>query len=66
MSYHGINFGLGDTINALRDSVEQFTSKEITPRAAEVDRDNQFPTDLWRKFGDLGLLGMTVSGNMVA
>lgn len=61
MSYHGINFGLGDTINALRDSVEQFTSKEITPRAAEVDRDNQFPTDLWRKFGDLGLLGMTVS-----
>ena len=61
MSYHGINFGLGDTINALRDSVEQFTSKEITPRAAEIDRDNQFPTDLWRKFGDLGLLGMTVS-----
>ncbi|MEC7118954.1 MAG: isovaleryl-CoA dehydrogenase [Pseudomonadota bacterium] len=61
MSYHGINFGLGDTINALRDSVEQFTTKEITPRAADVDRDNQFPSDLWRKFGDLGLLGITVS-----
>ena len=61
MSYHGINFGLGDTINALRDSVEQFTSKEISPRAADIDRNNQFPTDLWRKFGDLGVLGITVS-----
>lgn len=60
MSYHGINFGLSDTINALRDSVEQFTAKEISPRAAQIDRDNQFPSDLWRQFGDLGLLGITV------
>lgn len=61
MSYHGINFGLGDTINALRDSVEQFTAKQITPRAADIDRNNQFPADLWRQFGALGLLGITVS-----
>ena len=61
MSYTGMNFGLGETINALRDMVEQFSSKEIAPRAADIDRQNDFPADLWRKFGDLGLLGMTVS-----
>ncbi|HEX4870219.1 MAG TPA: acyl-CoA dehydrogenase family protein, partial [Moraxellaceae bacterium] len=61
MSYTGMNFGLGETINALRDTVEQFSRKEIAPRAAAIDRDNEFPMDLWRKFGDLGLLGMTVS-----
>jgi len=61
MSYTGMNFGLGETINALRDTVEQFARKEIAPRAADIDRDNQFPMDLWRKFGDMGLLGMTVS-----
>ncbi|MDF2445695.1 MAG: acyl-CoA dehydrogenase [Moraxellaceae bacterium] len=61
MSYTGMNFGLGETISALRDSVEQFSRKEIAPRAADIDRDNQFPMDLWRKFGDMGLLGMTVS-----
>ncbi|HET8730077.1 MAG TPA: isovaleryl-CoA dehydrogenase [Moraxellaceae bacterium] len=61
MSITGMNFGLGETINALRDTVEQFSRKEIAPRAADIDRDNQFPMDLWRKFGDLGLLGMTVS-----
>lgn len=61
MSYHGINFGLGETINALRDSVEHFTTKEITPRAADIDLNNQFPVDLWKKFGNLGLLGITVN-----
>lgn len=61
MSYTGMNFGLGDTINALRDTVAQFSRKEIAPRAAEIDRSNDFPMDLWRKLGDLGLLGMTVS-----
>ncbi len=61
MSYTGMNFGLGETINALRDTVEQFSRKEIAPRAADIDRNNEFPNDLWRKFGDLGLLGMTVS-----
>ncbi|HEX6591496.1 MAG TPA: isovaleryl-CoA dehydrogenase [Moraxellaceae bacterium] len=61
MSYTGMNFGLGETISALRDTVEQFAKKEIAPRAADIDRNNEFPMDLWRKFGDLGLLGMTVS-----
>ena len=61
MSYTGMNFGLGETINALRDTVEQFSRKEIAPRAADIDLQNEFPMDLWRKFGDLGLLGMTVS-----
>ena len=61
MSYTGMNFGLGETINALRDTVEQFSRKEIAPRAADIDRQNEFPMDLWRKFGDLGVLGMTVS-----
>jgi isovaleryl-CoA dehydrogenase len=61
MSYTGMNFGLGETINALRDMVEQFSRKDIAPRAADIDRQNEFPMDLWRKFGDLGLLGMTVS-----
>ncbi|MGH8493555.1 MAG: isovaleryl-CoA dehydrogenase [Moraxellaceae bacterium] len=61
MSYTGMNFGLGETINALRDTVEQFAKKEIAPRAADIDRNNEFPNELWRKFGDLGLLGMTVS-----
>ncbi len=61
MNYTGMNFGLGETINALRDTVAQFAAKEIAPRAADIDRNNDFPMDLWRKFGDLGLLGMTVS-----
>jgi hypothetical protein len=51
----------GDDIAMLRDSVRVFAKAEIEPRAAQIDRDNKFPADLWRKFGDLGLLGMTVS-----
>lgn len=61
MSITGMNFGLGETINALRDTVTQFAAKEIAPRAADIDRQNEFPMDLWRKLGDLGLHGMTVS-----
>lgn len=57
----GMDFGLGDDINALRDAVRQFAQVEIAPRAAEIDRSDQFPMDLWRKFGDLGVLGVTVS-----
>jgi len=56
----GIDFELGETIEMLRDTVSAFAAKEIAPRAAELDRTDQFPMDLWRKFGDLGLLGMTV------
>jgi isovaleryl-CoA dehydrogenase len=51
---------LGDTADMLRDSVRGFAEAEIAPRAADIDRDNQFPMDLWRKMGDLGVLGVTV------
>ena len=58
--YPTLNFGLSEELNALRDMVAQFAANEIAPRAAEIDSTNQFPMDLWRKFGDLGLLGITV------
>lgn len=58
--YPTLNFGLGEEINMLRDAVYQMAQKEIAPRAAEIDLENNFPADLWRKFGDMGLLGMTV------
>ena len=55
------NFDLDETLVALRDSVRQFAQKEIAPIAAEVDQSNQFPLDMWKKLGDLGVLGVTVS-----
>jgi isovaleryl-CoA dehydrogenase len=58
--YPTLNFGLGEEINMLRDAVYQMAQKEIAPRAADIDKENNFPADLWRKFGDMGLLGMTV------
>ncbi|MCH4878586.1 isovaleryl-CoA dehydrogenase [Pseudomonas sp. TMW22090] len=61
MSYPSLNFALGETIDMLRDSVQSFVASEIAPRAAQIDIDNLFPADLWRKFGDMGLLGITVS-----
>jgi len=57
----GISFDLGETIEMLRDTVRSFAGGEIAPRAAQIDHDNLFPADLWRKLGDLGLHGMTVS-----
>ena len=59
--YPTLNFDLGEDIDMLRDSVYQFCQKEIAPRAAQIDEQNEFPMDLWRKFGDMGLLGVTVS-----
>ena len=55
----GLNFDLGEDIDMLRDAVWNFAKNEILPRAADIDRDNLFPADLWKKFGDMGLLGMT-------
>ena len=60
MNIQTIDFGLCEDINMLRDAVQDFANNEIAPRAAQVDADNEFPADLWRKFGDMGLLGVTV------
>ncbi len=58
--YPTLNFCLGDDADMLRQSVSGFAADEIAPRAADIDRDNDFPKDLWRKMGDMGLLGITV------
>ena len=57
----GMSFGLGEDIDALRASVRNFAQAKIAPRAAEIDRSNDFPKDLWKEFGKLGLLGVTAS-----
>ena len=56
----GLDFGLGETADMIRASVESFAQAEIAPRAEEIDVSNEFPRDLWPRMGDLGLLGITV------
>lgn len=59
MNIPSLDFGLGEDIRQLRDAVQAFADAEIAPRAAQIDRTDEFPADLWKKFGDMGLLGMT-------
>ena len=56
----GLNHHLGEDIDLLRDAVKAFADREIAPRAAAIDKDNEFPADLWKKLGDLGIMGLTV------
>ena len=56
----GLDFGLGETADMIRSSVESFAQAEIAPRAEEIDASNEFPRDLWPRLGALGLLGLTV------
>jgi isovaleryl-CoA dehydrogenase len=60
MHYPSLNFGLGETIDMLREQTRNLVDAELSPRAAEIDRENQFPLEMWRRFGDMGLLGITV------
>ena len=62
----GLNFGLGETADMIRDTVESFSATEIAPRAEEIDRSNEFPRDLWPRLGELGLLGITVEEELGA
>ena len=55
-----LNFDLGETAEMIRDSVKKFSDNEIAPRAAAIDKKNDFPSDLWEKMGKLGILGITV------
>ena len=52
--FPGLDFGLGETLDMLRETAQHFAASEIAPRAAEIDRSNEFPADLWRKLGSLG------------
>ncbi|HEX8908486.1 MAG TPA: isovaleryl-CoA dehydrogenase [Anaeromyxobacteraceae bacterium] len=60
LRYAGLDHDLGETADLLRETVRQFAAEELAPRAADIDRENHFPMDLWRKMGALGLLGVTV------
>jgi isovaleryl-CoA dehydrogenase len=60
-TYSTLNFGLGETLTMLKQQVQQFASKEIAPLAQKTDQENAFPNALWKRFGDMGLLGITVT-----
>jgi isovaleryl-CoA dehydrogenase len=60
-NYPTLNHNLGEEIDMLRDATYSLCQKELAPRAQQIDKDNEFPMDMWRKFGDMGLLGVTVS-----
>src|SRR5437764_6425165 len=60
-AWRGFDFALGEDVDALRETVARFSNDQIAPRAAEIDRQNEFPRDLWPRLGELGVLGVTVS-----
>jgi isovaleryl-CoA dehydrogenase len=60
LNFPSLNFHLGETIDMLRATVQQFAANDIAPRAADIDRENRFPAELWRRMGGIGLLGITV------
>jgi isovaleryl-CoA dehydrogenase len=60
LSYPTLQYGHDEEIGLLRQTLSQFAAQEIAPRAAEIDRNNDFPNDLWPKLGELGLLGITI------
>ena len=60
LNFPSLNFHHGETIDMLRATVQQFAADDIAPRAADIDRENRFPPELWRRMGDIGLLGITV------
>ena len=60
-SWATLNHDMGETVDIVRETVRQFASAEIAPRAEEIDQSNEFPRDLWPRLGDMGLLGITVS-----
>jgi isovaleryl-CoA dehydrogenase len=60
-AWRGFDFALGEDVDALRDTVARFSAGEIAPRADEIDRQNEFPRDLWPRLGELGVLGVTVA-----
>ena len=60
IDFPSLPFDLGEDVDMLRETVRNFAASEVAPRAADIDRANEFPADLWRKFGDLGLLGVTI------
>ena len=61
MFFHSMNFSIGNDNEVLRDNVYKFAQKEIAPIADQIDKENSFPNHLWKKFGELGLLGITAS-----
>ncbi|MBI2234985.1 MAG: acyl-CoA dehydrogenase family protein, partial [Micavibrio aeruginosavorus] len=61
MTYPSLKFAHPEEIDMLREEVRKFAAAELAPRAAQIDHDNEFPADMWKKFGDMGLLGITVS-----